>query len=406
MSRATPRASVREARVRRRAGVAIAWKRTRVPAIRGRSRLIHLRARPNRWTDGGAQSLTQVVREFAYDDTGRMRQVRHDGIVAMDYLYNGKGERVYRSGGGQSITTLYDDDGKWIGDYDGNGQPIQQVIWMDDLPVGLLVGAGANQKLYYIEADALGTPRVVTDPARNLAVWTWSLEGEAFGDSAPNQDADGDGIPFVFDMRFPGQRYDSATGMSYNYFRDYEASTGRYVESDPIGLAGGMSTYSYASNSPSNTIDPYGLDGIRVDYQEMYENGRRDAVRLRAASILFDHWVALGNKNVPRADQFYHCLASCKATQATGDPNVVLELLASKESFDSFRNSTIGYAGKKRSAEEMRIDMEKDMKVNRYGAACKSGENCVKRCRHYLDIVDKKYRKYLVEFRPEWRGVK
>ena len=143
---------------------------------------------------------------------------------------------MYRSGGGQSITTLYDDGGKWIGDYDGNGQPIQQVIWMDDLPVGLLVGAGANQKLYYIEADALGTPRVVTDPVHNLAVWTWSLEGEAFGDSAPNQDADGDGIALVFDMRFPGQRYDSATGMSYNYFRDYEAATGRYGESDPIGL--------------------------------------------------------------------------------------------------------------------------------------------------------------------------
>ena len=45
-------------------------------------------------TDGSAGALAQVVREFAYDDAGRMRQVRHDGVVAMDYLYNGKGERV------------------------------------------------------------------------------------------------------------------------------------------------------------------------------------------------------------------------------------------------------------------------------------------------------------------------
>lgn len=213
-------------------------------------------------TDGGAQSLAQVVREFTYDDAGRMRQVRHDGVIAMDYLYNGKGERVYRSGGGQSITTLYDDGGKWIGDYDGNGQPIQQVIWMDDLPVGLLVGAGANQKLYYIEADALGTPRVVIDPTRNVAVWTWSLEGEAFGDSAPNQDADGDGIAFVLDMRFPGQRYDSATGMSYNYFRDYDPTTGRYMQSDPIGLKGDISLYSYVSGDPLSYGDPLGLEKV------------------------------------------------------------------------------------------------------------------------------------------------
>ena len=210
-------------------------------------------------TDGSAGALAQVVREFAYDDAGRMRQVRHDGVVAMDYLYNGKGERVHRAGGGQSVTTLYDESGKWLGDYAANGQPILQVIWMDDLPVGLLVGAGANQKLYYVQADGLGTPRVVIDPVRNVAVWNWDLAGEAFGDSAPNQDADGDGIAFVFDMRFPGQRYDSATGMSYNYFRDYEASSGRYVQSDPIGQTGGSGLYVYGLNQPAILIDPMGL---------------------------------------------------------------------------------------------------------------------------------------------------
>ena len=39
--------------------------------------------------------------------------------------------------------------------------------------MGLLVGAGTNQKLYYLEADALGTPRVVIDPVRNVAIWRW-----------------------------------------------------------------------------------------------------------------------------------------------------------------------------------------------------------------------------------------
>ena len=121
------------------------------------------------------------------------------------------------------------------------------------------MGAGANQKLYYIEADALGTPRVVIDPTRNVAVWRWNLADEAFGDSAPNQDVDGDGTAFVFDMRFPGQRYDSATGLNYNYFRDYDPGTGRYAQSDPIGLGGGMTTYSYAEGSPLVYSDPEGL---------------------------------------------------------------------------------------------------------------------------------------------------
>ncbi len=258
-------------------------------------------------TDGGVHSLAQVEREFAYDDAGRMRQVRHDGVVAMDYLYNGKGERVYRSGGSQSITTLYDDDGKWIGDYDSNGQPIQQAIWMDDLPVGLLVGAGANQKLYYIEADALGTPRVVTDPARNVAVWTWSLEGEAFGDSAPNQDADGDGTTFEFDMRFPGQRYDSATGMSYNYFRDYDSGAGRYIQSDPIGLSGGLATYDYAESRPVISIDRLGLspeDGVGVhvtaDRCELCAPDRRrfDSLTTAARTVLAAVYIRSRDKNI------------------------------------------------------------------------------------------------------------
>jgi RHS repeat-associated protein len=122
-----------------------------------------------------------------------------------------------------------------------------------------LVGAGANQKLFYIEADALGTPRVLIDPDRNVAVWRWDLASEAFGDSAPNQDPDADGIAFVFDMRFPGQRWDSATGLNYNYYRDYEAGTGRYSQSDPIGLEGGISTYGYANASPLVYADPDGL---------------------------------------------------------------------------------------------------------------------------------------------------
>jgi len=97
-------------------------------------------------------------------------------------------------------------------------------------------------------------------------VWTWDLKGEAFGSTAPQQDPDGDGIPFVLDMRFPGQRYDVASNLYYNYFRDYEPGSGRYIQSDSIGLSGGISTFAYTGRSPLLFVDPQGLQACRTTY--------------------------------------------------------------------------------------------------------------------------------------------
>ena len=48
-------------------------------------------------------------------------------------------------------------------------------------------------------------------------------------------------------------------GGHYNYFRDYDPVVGRYIESDPTGLFGGINTYAYADSSPVDSADPYGL---------------------------------------------------------------------------------------------------------------------------------------------------
>ncbi|WP_163838427.1 RHS repeat domain-containing protein, partial [Pseudoxanthomonas sacheonensis] len=154
--------------------------------------------------------------------------------------------------------TLYDEAGHWLGDYDNTGAALQQAIWLDDLPVGLI--ANGNQ-LHYVEPDHLGTPRVVIEVARNVPVWTWDLKSEAFGNSVPAQDPDGDATPLVFDMRFPGQQYDANTGLNYNYFRNYDPALGRYIESDPLGLDGGVATYLYGFGNPTGIADHFGLDG-------------------------------------------------------------------------------------------------------------------------------------------------
>jgi RHS repeat-associated protein len=218
---------------------------------------------------GNTTQIGGTAKEFVYNDLNRMSQYRESGVAKMNYVYNGRGEQVRRHLGSSDAYSVYDEAGRWIGDYAGSGAPLQQVVWFGDLPVAVLDGASTAQKLYYVEADMLGTPRVVVDPVRGAtgtAVWNWDLAGEAFGNTAPNQDPDGDAAQFVFNMRFPGQRYDAASGLNYNYFRDYDAVTGRYVESDPIGLAGGGSTFGYAEDSPFISMDSNGLTAATLTF--------------------------------------------------------------------------------------------------------------------------------------------
>jgi RHS repeat-associated protein len=69
----------------------------------------------------------------------------------------------------------------------------------------------------------------------------------------------------TLNLRLPGQYEDSESGTYYNYLRSYNPATGRYLESDPIGLKGGLNTYAYVEGSPLNTIDPLGLYWTTVD---------------------------------------------------------------------------------------------------------------------------------------------
>ncbi|UYK82724.1 RHS repeat protein [Xanthomonas sacchari] len=208
---------------------------------------------------GNTTAIGGTAVQYVYGANGRLTQVKRSGTVVANYAYNGRGEQVRRVSK-TNVYTLYDESGHWLGDYDNNGAVVQQAIWLDDLPVGVL----AKTTLRYVQPDHLGTPRAVIDPVRDVAIWRWDLKGEAFGATAPDQDPDKDGTAFVFDMRFPGQRYDALSGLNQNYFRDYEPGTGRYVQSDPIGLKGGLTSYAYAASSPMAAIDSLGLRDVVV----------------------------------------------------------------------------------------------------------------------------------------------
>lgn len=95
-----------------------------------------------------------------------------------------------------------------------------------------------------------------------MVVWQW--RSSAFGEQAPDEDTDGDGVLTTVNLRFSGQYFDGETGFYYNYFRYYDPATGRYITSDPIGLAGGLNTYGYVGGNPINYFDPEGLRDVVI----------------------------------------------------------------------------------------------------------------------------------------------
>ncbi|MDQ1812798.1 RHS repeat-associated core domain-containing protein [Massilia sp. CCM 9210] len=197
--------------------------------------------------------------------SGRGRPYRlQNGAVTAHQLFNGLDQRVFQTYGGGIF--VYDEQGQLVGEYSYvNGKATRETVYLGNLPVAVLTqtvtGTAPAQStainVFHIHPDHLGTPRMITRTLDNKIVWRWD-NGDPFGLTPPIEFFSGSGT-FTFNLRMPGQYYDRATNLFYNYYRDYDPQTGRYVQSDPIGQDGGINTYIYVEGNPLSYVDPLGL---------------------------------------------------------------------------------------------------------------------------------------------------
>ena len=125
-------------------------------------------------------------------------------------------------------------------------------IYVDGRPIASVEPSAtptANQ-INYIVADHLDTPQLASNSS---GATVWQAEYQPFGTTGTVT------ASITQNLRFPGQYTDTEAGFNYNLFRDYMPNLGRYLETDPIGVAGGTNSYLYVSGRPLTNPDPSGL---------------------------------------------------------------------------------------------------------------------------------------------------
>ena len=205
--------------------------------------------------DANGNLTTQDSTTYTYSDLNRLAQATANGQTT-DYLYNGRGERTVKTDPSNTTLYHYDQSGLLLSETDEQGNSIRDYVYLNGQRLAILDDTGT----YYIHSNHLDTPQVITDQNQTI-VWqaTYTPFGEANITTASIEN----------NLRFPGQYFDSETGLHYNYLRNYDPVVGRYTTSDPIGLLGGVNSYLYGFANPVIYVDPFGLFCLSMENIEI-----------------------------------------------------------------------------------------------------------------------------------------
>lgn len=199
------------------------------------------------WTSDAEGDLTAVNGHtvYQYNAFGRLINVNGTG-----YAISAEGQRLSKTGTGLLDYFAPGTAGELEAE-DLNGT-WQDYVWLN----GRLAGVIRGGAVYAAHADQTGRPQALTDASKAVV---WASQNLPFGSTVTSNSWGS------FNLGFPGQYHDTEnSGLWQNGFRDYDPYTGRYIESDPIGLAGGVNTYAYVGNNPISSVDPYGLYTFQI----------------------------------------------------------------------------------------------------------------------------------------------
>ena len=190
---------------------------------------------------------------YAYNAAGRMESMSLGGVIQAEYIYNALGQQVVRRLGqaGYRIHSVHDADGNRLAEYQidnttGVSTLLQEYIWHDGVPVAVV--DGQTDEVFLVRTDHIGRPVFATDTS---GVKVWEATYLPFGGVHVTT-----GGPI--ELRFPGQWFQSESGLHQNWMREYDPTTGRYIQADPLGLVDGASVYGYVSQNPGRYVDPRG----------------------------------------------------------------------------------------------------------------------------------------------------